>query len=65
MGLVLGVDTISALGRMDMRYESGCLHQVVFGTSCAVTETKHSLPYVTVSLEENNVALDMDDGTVR
>ena len=65
MGMVLGVDTISALGGVDMRYERGRLHQVVFGTSCAVTETKHPLPYVTVSREEDNVVLDMGDGTVR
>ena len=65
MDMVLGVDTISALGGVGMRYERGHLHQVVFGTSCAVTETKHPLPYVTVSREEDNVVLDMDDGTVR
>ena len=65
MDRVLGVDTISVVGGADLRYERGRLHQVVFGTSCAVTETKHPLPYVTVSREEDNVVLDMDDGTVR
>ena len=57
MDMVLGVDTISALGGADMRYERGRFHQVVFGVSCAVTETKHPLSYGTVSREEDNVGL--------
>ena len=40
--MVVSMDTISALGGVDMRYGDGRLRQVVFGVSCAVADNQAS-----------------------
>ena len=63
--VVMGVDTISSLGGVDLKYDEGCLTAVQFGLAAAVVEDKHPLPSVSVSSQGNDVVLDMDDTTVR
>ena len=67
--LVLGVDTISSLGGVSVKYNDGELQKVIFseGTAaCASAEAlEHPLPYVTVAKEGQDIILSMDDGKVR